>query len=129
MCFRLVTGKHGLMHIDSEGLYIFVLGTVCWNHFYVGHMTTDFLGIASQNFRMHAKWQFNKQQKDLIFTVHSLSFLREATEFFAPYCKTVIQRLGFVCRSWNGLISRNQLKKSGIKIFCQQLFWMKIFDK
>jgi len=71
---RLVSGKHGLMHIDSEGLYIFVL--------------------------------------DLIFTVHSLSFLREATEFFGPYCKTVIQRLGFVCRSWNGLISRNQLKKS-----------------
>ena len=49
---------------------------------------------------------------DLIFTVDSLKFLRDAPDFWRLYGITVIQRLSYVCRSWNGLIARHQLKHS-----------------
>lgn len=49
---------------------------------------------------------------DLIFTVKSLKFLQSASEFFEPYCITVIQRLAFHCRAWNKTITKNQLEKS-----------------
>lgn len=61
------------------------------------------------------------KDSDLIFTVDSLNFLRDAVDFWRPYCITVIQRLAYVCKSWTGKISKHQLKHSDILTVVEDL--------
>ena len=77
----------------------------------------------------HKKLKKKSSFLDLIFTVESLKFLRDAADFWKPYCVTVIQRLGYVCKSWNSQISRNQLKASDFLTVVEDIGKFLVFKK